>query len=124
MHTSCKNGFCLLVEFEDGFDSKEMMDLIRHEAFCDSSSSKHAIWNVGSQVARFSMGELPVLVDGAAQLPAERMMDSKTAIVADHRPTRMLMQMLADGLQDRLPIRCRTFGSVDEAKRWFEYIGS
>lgn len=114
----------MLVEFEDGFGSKEIMDLIRREAFGHDGSQKQTIWFIGHHIGRLSMGELPALVDSVAQLPVDRIKNSRTAIVSHHNSTRKLMQLLADGLQHRLPIRCRTFRSLGEAHRWLDYLST
>ncbi len=114
----------LLVELDEGFDSGEIMKLMRHEAFFDDEPVKSTIWLMGKHPARLSMGELPAVVDDAAALPLERVKDKKTAIVSDHSPTRVTMQVLADGLQRRLPLRCRTFKTIEEAHRWLDYVDS
>jgi hypothetical protein len=110
------------VTFDDEFDRRDLSKLMHHEAFFDEEPVKNTIWLIGKHPARLSMGELPSLVDDAAARPLERVNGKKTAIVADHRSTRVTMQILADGLQHRLPLRCRTFKSIEEAYRWLSYI--
>jgi len=122
MHTIRDKSSHLLVEFNDGFGSGDIMELMRHEAFFTDKPAKSTIWLVGKHPARVSMGELPTVVDDAAQLPLDRVKDKKTAIVTEHSSTRITMQMLADGLQHSLPLRCRTFTTIEEAHRWLDYL--
>ena len=124
MHAISNKTSYLLVEFDDGFDSGDLLELMHHEAFFDDKSGRNSIWLIGKHPARLSMGELPSVIDGAALLPLERLKDKKTAIVTGHSTTRITMQMLADGLQRRLPLRCRTFKTIEEAHRWLNYVNS
>jgi hypothetical protein len=124
MHTISDKTTHQLVEFNDGFDSREIMELIHHEAFIGDEPKKNSIWHIGKHTSRLHMGELPIIVDHAAQLPLKHMKDRKTAIVTEHSSTRTTMQMLADGLQHRLPVRCRTFKTIEEAHRWLDYVNS
>jgi hypothetical protein len=124
MYTISVSASHLLVEFSGEFDRRVLAELMRHEAFFDDGPAKSTIWLIGKHTARLSMGEIPSVVDDAAQLPLERVKDKKTAIVTDRRSTRITMQMLADGLQHRLPLRCRTFKTIEEAHRWLDYVDS
>ena len=122
MHTLCNYGSYVLVEFNDAFDCKEIMRLMQHESFGGKQPTEHAIWNIGKHAARLTLGELPALVEGAQQGTKNGVRCAATAIVTHHPPTRMIMQLLADGLQKRLHIRCRTFRTMEEAQRWFAYL--
>lgn len=120
MHTYCDYDSYVLVEFNDDFESEVIMRLMQHESCGQEEPTEHAIWHMGQHAARFSLGELPALVKGAKKGSC----CDATAIVTDHMPTRMLMQLLADGLQARLPVRCRTFRTMEEAERWLAYLDS
>jgi len=122
MHTFCNYDSYVLVEFNDEFDSKEIMCLMKHESFGRNQPNELAIWNIGKHAARLTLGELPALVEGAEKATKKGVKCAATAIVSHHQPTRMIMQLLADGLQRRLPVRCRTFRTMEEAHRWFAYL--
>ena len=122
MHTITKKEGHLLVEFNDGFGSEDIVNLIRHEAGFDNESGKNSIWLVDKHPAQLSIGELPNVVDVAATLPLEQLRGRKTAIVTHHSVTRVALQILADGLQHRLPLRCRTFKTIEEAHRWLDFV--
>jgi len=122
MHTFCNYDSYVLVEFNDEFDREEIMRLMQQEFFGGKQPTDYVIWHMGRHAARLTLGELPVLVDGAEQVVKKGVRRAATAIVTHHRPTRMIMQILADGLQKRLPIRCRTFRTIEEAERWFAYL--
>jgi len=122
MNTHCNHDSYVLVEFNDDFGREVIMRLMQHASRNGKEPTEHAIWHMGNHAARFTRGELPELVKSAAQAAPNAPLCAATAIVTHHPPTRMLMQLLADGLQARLPVRCRTFRTMEEAERWFAYL--
>lgn len=122
MHTFCNYDSYVLVEFNDEFDSEEIMRLMQHVSYGGRQTTEPTIWHLGKHAARLTLGELPALVESAEQVAKTGVRCTATAIVTHHPPTRIIMQILADGLQKKLSMRCRTFRTIEEAHRWFAYL--
>lgn len=118
MYQVSRDEHCIMVELKQDFDYGILKEIIYNEIMISDAMHLHDIWLVGQHRAHLRLGELQNIVDDFRKLCPKGMRHKKSAIVVDPGLTEAILKLLADGIQMRLPITCRTFRAVDEARNW------
>jgi hypothetical protein len=118
MYKIGKNEKCLLVQFKGDFDYSTIKRIFNDELIMPDFNRQHDIWLIEHHQAQIRLGEIQTLVDDFRQLCPKNTTNKKLAIVAHPGLTFAILDLLADGLDRKLPFSCRTFSSLKEAEDW------
>jgi len=118
MYSIANNNDHLMVTVRSDLDYSMIKQIIYDELVMPEFRLLHDIWHVGKHRAQIRLGEIQTIVDDFRNLCPPDTCDKKVAIVAEPGLTASILKLLADGLDKKLPLSCRMFGSVDAAKEW------
>ncbi len=120
MYTIEKSDHCLLVNFKADFDYSTIKRIIYDELIMPEFGCQHDVWLVGGHQAQVRLGEIQNIVDDFSKLCPQNTSNKKMAIIANPGLTSAILDLLADGLDRKLPFSCRTFSSRTAAEKWLE----
>ncbi|MBN2162843.1 MAG: hypothetical protein JXR25_01920 [Pontiellaceae bacterium] len=109
----------LIVKFKGNFDYSTIKRILYHEISMPEFFKQNDIWLVGTHRTNIRLGEIQEIVDDFGNLcPGERLRDKRIAIVAQPGLTSAFLQLLANGLDRRLPLLCSVFDALEDAENW------
>ena len=124
MYSIEKSNDCLYVTFENDLDYSTIKQIIYGDLAMPEFCRINDIWIVGSHRAHIRLGEIQTIIDDFGHLCPRDAADKKIAIVSDLGLTAAILELLADGLDRKLPLSCRLFSTLEAAEEWIGVAAS
>ena len=118
MYTIDISNDCICVTIRNDFDYSTIKRILHDELVIPGFCRLHEVWLVGTHRAQVRLGELQTIVDDFSRLCPREVIDKKMAFVAEPGLTSAILELLADGLDRKLALSCRTFRSREAAEEW------
>ncbi len=116
-----KEADCLSVVFKGDFDFSTVKCIINDLLITPEFCCCHDIWMVGKHRAQVRLGEIQSIVENFSKLCPKNACNKKTAFVAEPGLTSAILELLASGLDRKLPLSCRIFETREAAEEWLGF---
>lgn len=124
MYSIEKNSDRLYVTFEGDLDYSTIKQIIYGELAMPEFCELNDIWILGENRAHIRLGEIQTVIDDFSNFCPPEACDKKMAIVAQAGLTAAILELLADGLNKKLPFSCRMFRTLEAAEEWIGFATS
>ncbi len=113
-----KNDNYLQIRFNADFNYGTIRRMMYEAAMIADFWKLNDIWMVAEHRADLQLGDLQNIIDDFCKIYPAKAREKKTAIVASPGLTSAILELLANGMNRKLPLSCKLFNSHSEALEW------